>query len=341
MHASKPSKYHCEALSTEQLKEVCVMGLERGDLWRPCVRTESVNGEHFWYDTEDNAPTKVGPFATEREALLDAIETEGVEDPAGWSIALDPKDLSVDVAVSKDAGAMPQSQKIRVEHVSNGSASPIYSNDFRDAVEAENALRYMADRAMAKQVPVVNGEIFRFEGNGHVVRAFPAPIPTAELDAAPGRAREGLKIANVLSDHFAQLNRLVTNLLLENRNFASGYYADNVSSTRQFIKEVLPTWHEGIVSKIDSVQQLVAREVSTSEQDAADAERYRKLRAYMGRNQEASWKAVERLAAVACYVGTDAFDEYLDGDMDEGPAVWERMTSDQNGTRSNEPSPDA
>jgi hypothetical protein len=61
--------------------------------------------------------------------------------------------------------------------------------------------------------------------------------------------------------------------------------------------------------------------------DQVDAERYRKLRAFMGRNQKASWDAIERLAAVACYVGVDHFDAYLDDNMGEGPEKWDVMES--------------
>ncbi|WP_199028433.1 hypothetical protein [Ralstonia sp. ASV6] len=82
------SKYNCHALSNEELREVCVIGLTRGELWLPCVRSEVIEGQHYWRDTEDQAPTKHGPFASERAALLDAIETEGVENPEAWGIVM-------------------------------------------------------------------------------------------------------------------------------------------------------------------------------------------------------------------------------------------------------------
>jgi hypothetical protein len=40
--------------------------------------------------------------------------------------------------------------------------------------------------------------------------------------------------------------------------------------------------------------------------------RYEKLRMLMGLNLNASWSEIEDLAAVACYHGSDAFDQYLD-----------------------------
>ena len=47
-------------------------------------------------------------------------------------------------------------------------------------------------------------------------------------------------------------------------------------------------------------------------QDEIDADRYRKLRRYMGSNVEAGWKVVEQLGAVCAWQGYDKFDLYLD-----------------------------
>lgn len=47
-------------------------------------------------------------------------------------------------------------------------------------------------------------------------------------------------------------------------------------------------------------------------QDQIDANRYRKLRAWMSSNVEEGWKEVENLGAVAAWVDWDSFDEYLD-----------------------------
>jgi len=82
------SKYNCDALSIDDLREVCVTGLTRGELWLPCVRAEAVDGRYFWRDVEDHMPEKHGPFESERAALLDAIDVEGVEDPSAWGIGM-------------------------------------------------------------------------------------------------------------------------------------------------------------------------------------------------------------------------------------------------------------
>jgi hypothetical protein len=78
--------YNCEDLDDAQLREVCQLALEPGELWRPYVKTEEKDGQFFWKDIEDGAPTRHGPFATERAALLDAVEVEGVEQPENWGI---------------------------------------------------------------------------------------------------------------------------------------------------------------------------------------------------------------------------------------------------------------
>ena len=46
--------------------------------------------------------------------------------------------------------------------------------------------------------------------------------------------------------------------------------------------------------------------------DIDDAERYRKLRAWMSSNVIEGWQEVERLGAIAVFEGLDEFDEYLD-----------------------------
>ncbi len=43
-----------------------------------------------------------------------------------------------------------------------------------------------------------------------------------------------------------------------------------------------------------------------------DSERYKKLRRWMSSNVEEGWNKVEELAAIACYLGQEAFDESLD-----------------------------
>lgn len=57
----------------------------------------------------------------------------------------------------------------------------------------------------------------------------------------------------------------------------------------------------------DEIERLRA-----TEQPSQDAERYRKLRRWMSSNVAEGWTQVEQLAAIACYVSWDAFDESLD-----------------------------
>lgn len=51
---------------------------------------------------------------------------------------------------------------------------------------------------------------------------------------------------------------------------------------------------------------------ATGKQGVGDAKRYAKLRNWMSSNVPEGWQEVERLAAVACYVSWEAFDDYLD-----------------------------
>jgi len=46
--------------------------------------------------------------------------------------------------------------------------------------------------------------------------------------------------------------------------------------------------------------------------DTLDARRYRKLRRWMSSNVPEGLTQVEQLAAIACYIDWDAFDEVLD-----------------------------
>jgi hypothetical protein len=45
---------------------------------------------------------------------------------------------------------------------------------------------------------------------------------------------------------------------------------------------------------------------------SADAQRYYKLRKWLGSNVPEGWRKVDHLAAVACYADWDEFDKYLD-----------------------------
>jgi hypothetical protein len=68
-------------------------------------------------------------------------------------------------------------------------------------------------------------------------------------------------MGDVIDGQFELARALVTNLLVNNRNFASDYYATNTPSTRDFIRHVLPRWHEGITDRLDELQALVKREM--------------------------------------------------------------------------------
>jgi hypothetical protein len=69
--------------------------------------------------------------------------------------------------------------------------------------------------------------------------------------------RRPVTLADAINGRFEHLKRLVTNLLVDNKNFQSGHYVQHVPTTSQFIREVLPRWHEGIEGQIDALQELV------------------------------------------------------------------------------------
>lgn len=76
------------------LRNICRDRLSPGDLWKPSVSAARFDaGERmtaigwaqeadaagwYWRDTEESS-SPVGPFETERDALVNAIETEGME----------------------------------------------------------------------------------------------------------------------------------------------------------------------------------------------------------------------------------------------------------------------
>ena len=71
-------------------------------------------------------------------------------------------------------------------------------------------------------------------------------------------------------------------------------------------EEPCPEW--GL--PLDSVKDALAKL-------AEDGERYRFLRAKMGANREETWKEVEELAAICCYIGYEAFDATIDASRGE------------------------
>lgn len=61
------------------LNEIASEWLQRGELWLPQVVAVGRSDGWYWKDTEDEKPTWHGPFDTERVALLNAIETHGLQ----------------------------------------------------------------------------------------------------------------------------------------------------------------------------------------------------------------------------------------------------------------------
>jgi hypothetical protein len=78
--------YDCSRLSTSDLKAACAAGLAPRHGEQPQVRTEGVTGGFIWYDVSLELPDRHGNFPTERGALLDAIDRQGLADPEGWGI---------------------------------------------------------------------------------------------------------------------------------------------------------------------------------------------------------------------------------------------------------------
>lgn len=105
--ADRQARYECGALSDDELEMVCAAGLEPGEIWRPRVQTEVREERFFWYDREDHAPTKHGPFSTRRAALLDAIEEQGIQDPSAWGIERLDNRLNRAVPSDRDSRLVP------------------------------------------------------------------------------------------------------------------------------------------------------------------------------------------------------------------------------------------
>lgn len=82
-------RYRYDSLNDDDLAHLCQFALSSGELWRPIVQVVLQDGGYYWFDEKDNAPDKQGPFASRRDALIAAIETEGVDDPAAFGLALE------------------------------------------------------------------------------------------------------------------------------------------------------------------------------------------------------------------------------------------------------------
>lgn len=60
----------------------------------------------------------------------------------------------------------------------------------------------------------------------------------------------------VIAAEMDALERCVRNLLLENKNFANGYYVREYSRTSQFISGPLKEMAQHILSRIDEAREL-------------------------------------------------------------------------------------
>ncbi len=76
--------------SIELLRDICCIGLEPGEIWRPCVTAHMNDSHWFWIDAGDDMPERHGPFRSEEEALLNAIAIEGIEEPQSWGLSSRP-----------------------------------------------------------------------------------------------------------------------------------------------------------------------------------------------------------------------------------------------------------
>ena len=62
--------------------------------------------------------------------------------------------------------------------------------------------------------------------------------------------------AEIVSSSMQSLERAVRNLLVDNKNFASGHYAAEFPRTAEFIAQPLKGMAEHIIGKIDEVREL-------------------------------------------------------------------------------------
>lgn len=83
-------------------------------------------------------------------------------------------------------------------------------------------------------------------------------------------------LASIIGGDFDLLLKLVNNLLVNNKNFESGYYARTCPSTGQFIRTVLPSFAEGISQRVEALKEVV---VANLEDETWTAERVDQLRA--------------------------------------------------------------
>jgi len=67
--------------------------------------------------------------------------------------------------------------------------------------------------------------------------------------------------ADIIDIQFDQLKSLVNNLLINNRNFKTGYYFRTYSSTSIFVKQILHDQAEHIIRRIEQLQNSVLAEL--------------------------------------------------------------------------------
>lgn len=78
-------------------------------------------------------------------------------------------------------------------------------------------------------------------------------------------------LAEATGAEFDQLARLVRNLLVDNKNFESGYYYREYPSSRDFVRRVLREHAQHIIERIETLKEDVVanlrHEVDDSETD--------------------------------------------------------------------------
>ena len=73
--------------------------------------------------------------------------------------------------------------------------------------------------------------------------------------------------ADIIDMKFDQLKSLVNNLLINNRNFKSGYYFRTYPSTSIFVRHVLRDQAEHIIGRIEQLQDDVMGEIEELEKE--------------------------------------------------------------------------
>ena len=64
----------------------------------------------------------------------------------------------------------------------------------------------------------------------------------------------------IVDDYFKAISTVTNNLLINNINFKTGYYAKNCPSSDRFCREVMPSYQSAILNHIDDTQKLLSME---------------------------------------------------------------------------------